>query len=233
VRSFPISVDDRPITVVLAGDHVVVRQALRALLGAEPELAVVGDAGEGLQTVELVARLLPSVLVVDLTVHGLGGLELVRRVKKLRLPTAVVVLATPSDEAHVVEALASGADAYLGKEAAAADLVRAIRETAAGRRFLSPPFSNQQLADYGQRVAAAGADHSASLTARERQVLQLAAEGLRNREIAERLGISPRTAESHRAKVMSKLGLRREADLVRYALRHGIVALEAEPLDSG
>jgi DNA-binding NarL/FixJ family response regulator len=232
VRSLAISADDRPITVVLADDHPVVRQALRALLAAEPELSVVGET-DALQAVELVARLLPAVLVVDLMVLGLGGIELIRRVKRLKLPTRVVALSTAADEAHVVEALEAGADAYLGKGAGAGDLAQAVREAVAGRRFLSPPFSNQQLADYGQRAAAAGATQYASLTARERQVLQLAADGLRNREIAERLGISPRTAESHRAKVMSKLALRREADLVRYALRHGILPLEREPLDAG
>ena len=232
MRSSAISADDRPITVVLADDHPVVRQALHALLAAEPELSVVGET-DVLQALELVARLLPAVLVVDLMALGLAGLELVRRVKKLKPPTGVVALSASADEGHVVEALASGADGYLGKGASAADLVSAIREAAAGRRFLSPPVTNQQLAEYGQRAAAAVADHYASLTARERQVLQLAAEGLRNREIAERLGISPRTAESHRAKVMSKLGLRREADLVRYALRHGILPLDSEPLSSG
>jgi DNA-binding NarL/FixJ family response regulator len=129
--------------------------------------------------------------------------------------------------------MASGADGYVGKDANAADLVHAIREVAAGRRYLSPPFTEQQLEDYSQRAGTAGADLYASLTPRERQVLQLAAQGLRNREIAEHLGISPRTAESHRAKVMSKLGLRREADLVRFALRHGILPLDLEPSPAG
>ena len=229
MRSPAISADDRSITVVLADDHQVVRQALRALLAAEPELAVIGEIADGIQALELVARLLPAVLVVDLMSMGIGGSELIRRVRKLKLPTRIVVLSTAADEAHVVEALASGADGYVGREAIGADLVQAIRDVAAGRRYLSPPFSGRQLEDYSQRAAAVGTDPYASLTARERQVLQLAAQGLRNREVAERLGISPRTAESHRAKVMSKLGLRREADLVRFALRHGILPLDAAP----
>jgi DNA-binding NarL/FixJ family response regulator len=219
-------------SVVLAGDHHVMRQALHALLAGEAALQVVGDA-EGMAALDLVVQLVPDVLVVGLMVPVLGGMEIVRRTKRLKVHTAVVVLSMTSDEAHVVAAMASGADAYVGNDASAADLVHAIREAAAGRRYLSPPFSEQQLEVYSQRAATAGADLYASLTARERQVLQLAAQGLRNREIAERLGISPRTAESHRAKVMSKLGLRREADLVRFALRHGILPLDLEPLAIG
>ena len=218
--------------MVLAGGHKVVRQALGVLLAAEAALAVVGEAAEGMAAVELVAKLGPDVLLVDLAMAGLGGMETVRRVKRLELPTRIVVLSMAGDEAQLAEAMASGADGYVSEQASAADLVHAITEVAAGRRYLSPPFSEQQLEDYGRR-AVAGSALYATLTARERQVLQLAAEGLRNREIAERLGISPRTAESHRAKVMSKLGLRREADLVRFALRHGILPLDLEPIPSG
>ncbi|HXT52526.1 MAG TPA: response regulator transcription factor [Thermoanaerobaculia bacterium] len=215
------------ISVLLAGDHQVVRQALGALLSAEATLAVIGEAAEGIAAVELVAKLVPDVLLLDLMMAGLGGMETIRRVKRLKLPTRIVVLSTANDEALVAEAMASGADSYVSNHASATDLVHAIREVAAGRRYLSPPFSEHQLEDYSHRAAAASALY-ATLTARERQVLQLAAQGLRNREIAERLGISPRTAESHRAKVMSKLGLRREADLVRFALRHGILPLDRE-----
>ena len=221
------------ISVVLADDHQVVRQALQALLAGEPALQVVGEAAETMAAVDLVARLVPDVLLVGLIVPGLAGMEVIRRVKRLKLATRSLVLSMVSDEAQAAAAMASGADGYVSKDASAADLVQAIREVAAGRRYLSPPFTEQQLEDYGQRAATAGADLYASLTPRERQVLQLAAQGLRNREIAERLGISPRTAESHRAKVMSKLGLRREADLVRFALRHGLLPLDLEPIPAG
>ena len=220
-------------SVVLADDHQVVRQALHALLAGESSLQVIGEAAETMAAVDLVARLVPNVLLVGLIVPGLAGMEVIRRVKRLKLSTRVVVLSMVSDEAHAAAAMASGADGYVSKDASAADLVQAIHEVAAGRRYLSPPFTEQQLEDYGQRAATAGADLYASLTPRERQVLQLAAQGLRNREIAERLGISPRTAESHRAKVMSKLGLRREADLVRFALRHGLLPLDLEPIPAG
>ena len=221
------------ISVVLADDHQVVRQALHALLAGESSLQVVGEAAETMAAVDLAAQLVPDVLLVGLMVPGLAAMEVIRRVKRLKVATHVVVLSMASDEAQAAAAMASGADGYVGKDANAADLVHAIHEVAAGRRYLSPPFTEQQLEDYSQRAATAGADLYASLTPRERQVLQLAAQGLRNREIAERLGISPRTAESHRAKVMSKLGLRREADLVRFALRHGILPLDLEPIPAG
>jgi len=216
------------VTVLLADDHPVVRDALRALLAGEPSLSIVGETADGAQAAALAAQLVPDVLLLGLLVPGLAGIELIRRVKRLKVPTRIVVLSGAADEARAAEAMASGADGYVSGSASGADLVHAIREVAAGRRYLSPPLTEQQLERYTLHASHTGADLYASLTARERQVLELAAQGLRNREIAERLGISPRTAESHRAKVMSKLGLRREADLVRFALRHGILPLERD-----
>ena len=217
------------VTVLVADDHPVVRDALRALLAGEPSLAIVGEAADGTQAAALAAQLVPDVLLLGLLVPGLARIELIRRVKRLKIATRIVVLSGTPDEARAAEAMASGADGYVSGSANGADLVHAIREVAAGRRYLSPPLTEQQLERYTLHASHTGADLYASLTARERQVLELAAQGLRNREIAERLGISPRTAESHRAKVMSKLGMRREADLVRFALRHGILPLEREP----
>ena len=215
-----------PITIALADDHHVVRQALCVLLGTVSGFAVVGEAADAAQVVELVAERRPDVLVLDLMRPSHGGIEVIRELRKRNLPVRVLVLSTAVDEAQVAAALASGADGYLPKDASADDLVHAIREVAAGRRYLSAPWTEEQLEQHRQRSAAAADDLYASLTDRERQVLHLAAEGLRNREIAERLGISPRTAESHRAHLMAKLKLRREADLVRYALRRGLVPLD-------
>ena len=216
------------VSVLLAADQRVIREALRALLAGEPSLRVVGEAADAAQAAELASQLLPDVLLVHLLVPALAGIELLRRLERLKLATRVVVLAAAADEARAAETMASGADGYVGGSAGGADLVQAIHDVASGRRYLSPPFTAEQLERYTLRTTYSGADLYASLTARERQVLELAAQGLRNREIAEELGISPRTAESHRAKVMSKLGLRREADLVRFALRHGILPLERE-----
>ena len=181
------------------------------------------------RAVELAAERRPDVVIVDLTASGDGGVEVIRQLHARKLPVRVLVLSNAVDDASVGEALAAGADGCVRRDANAEELVHAIREVAAGRRFFSPPRSEERLAQHRQHAAAAGPDLYASLTERERQVLHLAAEGLRNREIAERLGISPRTAESHRAHLMAKLKLRREAELVRYALRRGLVPLDPTP----
>ena len=217
------------ISIVLADDHEVVRQALRMLLDNVSSFAVVGEAADEPHAVEIVGELRPDVLVLDLMAAGHGGVEVIQQLRKRKLPVRVLVLTNAIGEARVGEALAAGADGYARKDASADDLFTAIREVAAGRRFLSLPWSEERLAEHRQRAGAAGPDLYASLTERERQVLHLAAEGLRNREIAERLGISPRTAESHRAHLMAKLKLRREAELVRYALRRGLVPLDPTP----
>jgi two-component system, NarL family, response regulator NreC len=218
-----------PVTVVLADDHRVMLQALRSLLQNQPGVTVVGETSDGLGVLPLVEELRPDVLVVDLMMPGMSGMEVIRQVTQRRLPSRPVVLSMLVDEAHVAEALDRGAHAYVRKDATADDLIRAIGEVMAGRLYVSPPLSLPAIAAYRQRAASAGADPYESLTSRERQVLQLMAEGLRNREIATRLNISPRTAETHRASVMSKLRLRRSADVVRYALRRGLLTLDQEP----
>jgi DNA-binding NarL/FixJ family response regulator len=212
-------------TIVLGDDHKIVLRGLRALLDAEPGFSVIGEAADGIKVTSLVERLKPDVLVVDLMMPGLSGFDVTRRVAK-RLPkTRVVILSMYSSEAHVVEALRSGAMAYVLKDASAEDLTSAIREAAAGRRFLSAPFSNDLIETYLNRPG--GIDPYDTLTPREREVLHLVAEGLTSGEIAGRLYISPRTAESHRANLMRKLGLRSRTDLVRFAFQRGIVPLEA------
>ncbi len=215
------------ITVVLVDEHRMVRQALAALLAAEGGFAVVGEASDGAQAIELVEALRPDVVVVVLATARQAALDVIRRVAQRKLRTRSLVLSAPADEVQVLAALEGGAGGYVRQDATAADLFDAIREVAAGHRYLSPPFSDQAIEAYRQRATTeAGADLYATLTDREREVLRLMAEGLRNREIGDRLAISPRTAETHRARVMSKLGLRREADVVRYALRRGILPLD-------
>jgi DNA-binding NarL/FixJ family response regulator len=156
---------------------------------------------------------------------GLGGLEVTRQVAKKHPNTRVVVLSMHATEAYVIEALRNGASAYVLKDADAGDLLRAIREAVEGRRFLSPPLTDAAVAAYARRAAGAEpADSYEQLTTREREVLHLTAEGLTNADVGERLFISPRTAETHRANVMRKLGLSNQTDLVRYAIGRGIVA---------
>jgi len=168
------------------------------------------------------------VLVADLAMPGLGGLELTHQAVRRSPRTRVVILSMHSAEPFVLKALEQGASAYVLKDAGVAELVRAIRETASGRRYLSPPLSDRAVAAYTPSATGARsrADPYERLTLRERQVLHLAAEGLGNSAVAARLGISVRTAETHRARVLGKLGLRSQTELVRFALRQGVVTLD-------
>jgi DNA-binding NarL/FixJ family response regulator len=213
--------------IVLADDHRIVREGLRALLQTQPDFEIIGETGDGLQAVRLVEQQKPHVLVADLMMPGLSGLEVARQVTQRSPRTRIVVLSMHANEAYVLEALKNGACAYVLKDASAVDLVRAVRDALAGRRYLSPPLSEPALESYIQRARAADSlDLYDTLTNREREVLHLAAEGHTNIEIAGRLFISSRTVESHRANVMHKLGLRSRTELVRYALERGLLSME-------
>lgn len=214
------------ITIILADDHHVVRQGLRALLEAESDFSVLGEAGDGLEAIRLVEQLNPNVLVLDLMMPGLNGLEVARQLSKHSSQAHIVVLSMYSNEAYVLEALGNGASAYVLKDSSSADLVHAVREVAAGRRYLSPPLSDRAIEAYQEKAKAATLDKYETLTTREREVLQLAVEGHTSTEIAARLGISSRTAEAHRSNLMHKLGLHTQADLIRYALRRGIIPMD-------
>ena len=209
--------------IVLAEDHGVVRQGVRALLEKEPGFLVVGETADGLQVAELAERTKADVLVLDLVMPGLGGLDVARQVVRRSPRTRIVILSMHASEAFVVQAFRSGATAYVLKDSSAAELVRAIREVLAGRRHLSPPLSDKAIEVYMARAKEGEVDVYERLTTRERQVVHLAAEGLSNPAIGERLGISPRTAQTHRAHVMEKLGLRTRKDLIVYAVGHGLL----------
>lgn len=212
--------------IVLADDHPIVRQGLRALLEAETDFQLVGEAGDGLEAVALVERVKPDVLVLDLMMPGLAGFEVARQTRQRSPQTRIVILSMHADEGYVLEALTAGASAYVLKKSTTADLVKAIRDAIAGRRFLSPPLSEHLIDAYVEKTKSAPLDSYNTLTPREREVLQLAAEGHTNAKIATRLSISPRTVEMHRASVMRKLGLQNQVELVRYALQRGILAKE-------
>ncbi len=215
-------------TIVLADDHRIVRQGLRALLTAEDNFKVVGEADDGREALELVKRLSPDVLVLDLMMPGLNGLEVARQLHKQSPKVRIVVLSMYDDEGFVLEALANGVSAYVLKDSNSSDLVQAVREVAAGRRYLSPPLSDRAIETY-QQIAKTGAmDKHETLTTREREVLQLSAEGHTSSVIASRLGISTRTAETHRSRLMHKLGLHTQSDLIRYALKRGIIPMEKQ-----
>jgi DNA-binding NarL/FixJ family response regulator len=213
-------------TIVLADDHRIVREGLHALLRAEADFSVVGEAGDGLEALELIRKLSPDVAVLDLMMRGLNGLEVARQVNRQAPHIRIIILSMYDDEGFVLEALANGVSAYVLKDAGSSDLVQAVREVATGHRYLSPSLSDRAIDAY-QQIARGGApDKYESLTTREREVLQLSAEGHTNCEIATRLGISVRTAETHRSRLMHKLGAHSQADLIRFALRRGIIALE-------
>jgi two-component system, NarL family, response regulator NreC len=213
-------------TIVLADDHRIVRQGLRALLTAEADFKVVGEAGDGREALEQVKHLSPDVLVLDLMMPGLNGLEVARQLHKQTPKVGIVVLSMHDDEGFVLEALANGVSAYVLKDSSSSDLVQAVREVAAGRRYLSAPLSDRVIETYLQMAKIGTMDKHETLTTREREVLQLSAEGHTNSEIAARLGISTRTAETHRSRLMHKLGLHTQADLIRYALKRGIIPME-------
>jgi len=167
-------------TIVLADDHHVVRQGLRSVLDAEPDFSVVGETGDGVEAAQLAERLRPDVLVLDLMMPGLNGLEVTRQVSQRSPQTRVVILSMHANEAHVLEALRAGAVAYVLKESTSAELVRAVREAVAGRRYLSPPLSERAIEAYMQKAESVALDPYETLTAREREVLYLVAEGHTN-----------------------------------------------------
>jgi DNA-binding NarL/FixJ family response regulator len=215
-----------PISIVLADDHALVRQGIRALLAEIPEFRVVGEVGDGVEAMRLIDRLRPAVLVADVTMPGLGGLEVARRVRQQSPQTRVIILSMHADEAYVLEALRHGAAGYVLKGSQAADLIEAIREVTAGRPYLTPPLTRYVVEAYVEKAKGGSLDIYDALTNREREVLHLAAEGYSNTEISARLSISPRTVEAHRGHLMQKLGLRTQTDLVRYALRRGILSMD-------
>ena len=177
----------------------------------------------------LTEQLVPKVLVLDLMMPGLNGLEVARQLTHRAVPTRIVILSMHANEAYVLEALRNGAAAYVLKDSSAADLVRAVREAVAGRRYLSPPLSEPAIDTYLEKARKTGTlDIYETLTSREREVLQLVAEGHTTPEVAGKLFISPRTVETHRANLLHKLGLRTQTDLIRFALQRGILPMEAK-----
>jgi len=210
-----------PIRVVIADDHHIVRRGLRALLERQHGIRVIGEATDGREALAAVQRLRPHVLILDLMMPGTNGLEVARLLAASASPTRVVILTMYAHEDYLVEALRANVAGYVLKGADSADLVKAIRAAAAGRRFLSAPLEIPVRADAGS--LGLGEDAYTRLTAREREVLRLLAEGARNADVSARLGIRPRTAETHRTNLMRKLNLHSQSDLIRYAMQRGII----------
>lgn len=205
--------------ILLVDDHAVVRQGFRMILAAQADLEVVGEAADGLAAVDLAQRIEPDVIVMDVSMPGLNGIEATRRIAETVSRCRVLALSMHRDAVYVREILRAGARGYLLKDAIDQDLVNAVRAVAQGQGYLSPAVSDAVLSDYRKHVT----DPIDLLTSREREVLQLIAEGQTNKEIATRLHLSVYTVEAHRGRIMEKLNLHSSGELVRFAIRNGLI----------
>jgi two-component system response regulator NreC len=214
------------IRVLLADDHTILREGIRALLSAQPDIEVVGEAANGREAVAKAHDLKPDVVLMDIAMPLLNGLEATRQIKKEHPRINVLVLTMYDSQEYVAQILRAGASGYVIKEAAADDLVSAIHAVHGGGAFLYPSVTKMLVDDYLQRVEAEGDEKPyEQLTDREREVLQLIAEGYTNKEIAELLCLSVKTVQTHRAHIMEKLNLHDKGELIKYAIRRGIIEL--------
>jgi NarL family two-component system response regulator LiaR len=211
--------------IVLADDHAILREGIRALLEDQPDMIVVGEAADGRRAVELARELSPDIIVMDIGMPLLNGLEATRQIKRDYPQVAVLVLTMHDNEEYVSQILAAGAAGYVLKRAASSELVTAIRAVAAGQSYLSPAVTRLLIEGYiGRQLAAPGVvDPFDTLTAREREVLQLVAEGHTNSQIAKLLSISLKTVKAHRSNLMQKLGLHDRGELIKVAIQRGII----------
>ena len=216
----------KKIRVVVADDHTILRQGIKALLDNQEEIEVVGEAKDGREAIKAIEELSPDVILMDIAMPGLNGLEATRRIKKKFPMTKVVVLTMHTNEEYIFQILNAGADGYLVKETAFQDLISAINSVHRGEAFMSPSISKKVMTDYIQRAQGEEKVGFDTLTTREREILQLVAEGNSNKKIAEVLFISPKTVETHRAHIMDKLNIHDRAGLIKYAIRKGMINLD-------
>jgi two-component system response regulator NreC len=212
------------IRILLADDHTVMRAGLRLLLEREQDMVVVGEAEDGRRTVELAESQNPDVVVMDIAMPILNGIEATRQIAGKHPQIAVVILSMHSDESYVMRALKAGAKAYLLKDSAEVDLIRAVRSVKEGKSFFSPAVGKTLLEDYVRQLDQRGEEDTYELlTTREREILQLLAEGRSNKDVANMLNLSLYTVETHRSHILQKLGLHTIPDLILYAVRKGII----------
>ncbi len=221
---------EREIRILIADDHTIVRQGLKRILEDEPGIEVVGEAVDGRDAVAKAMDLMPDIVLMDLSMPSLHGLEATRQITK-RLPKSrVLILSMHKNEGYVLQSLQAGGSGYILKDSASEEVAGAIRSVSRGDSYLSPSISRVVIEDY-LRLSTPGTEGAKSLydtlTVREREIFQLLAEGLKNQEIAERLHVSVKTVETHRAHIMEKLNLNNIAELVKYSIEIGIVQLDA------
>jgi len=215
----------RKTRILLADDHKLMRSGLKALIEQQPDLAVVGEADDGRQAVALAISLKPDLLVMDIGMPNLNGIEAAHQITQATPGTAIVILSMHSDESYVLRALKAGAKGYLLKDSAESDLIRAVHAVAGGKSFFSPAVSKVLLDDYVRKLQRSGAEDAYDLlTPREREILQLIAEGKSNKDVANLLNLSVYTVETHRSNIMEKLNLRGIPELILYAVRKGIIS---------
>jgi DNA-binding NarL/FixJ family response regulator len=210
------------VRVVIADDHGVLRAGLRALLGAEPGFEVVGEAGSGEEAIRILGECRPDVMLLDVSLPGISGLEATKLLKAKRPRTHVLILTVHEDETMLREAIRAGASGYISKRAVESELIGAIHAVLRGEIYVDPAMTRGLLQDRKDRATPRRSD-PASLTRRESAVLRLLVQGCTNRQVAEELGLSVRTAETHRANIMGKLGLKSRVELVRWAVRQRLI----------
>jgi two-component system response regulator NreC len=212
------------IRILLADDHTILRAGLKMMLNAQPDMEVVGEAQDGRQALQEAQRLQPDIILMDITMPDMNGIEATKQLKKVLPEVKVLILTMHEHEEYVFQALRAGASGYMLKEAADTDLISALRVIQSGQFYLSPAAQSVMVGDYLQRVRTGEEkDSYSNLTEREREILKLVAEGYTNNQIAERLVISPKTVDTHRTHIMDKLNLHSRAELVKYAMRRGLL----------
>jgi two-component system, NarL family, response regulator NreC len=215
----------RKIRILLADDHTLIRSGLRLLVEQQSDLVVAAEAEDGRQAVAQAAAVKPDVAVLDIGMPNLNGIEAAKQITEGESGAAVVILSMHADESYILRALKAGARGYLLKDSAESDLVRAIRAVAEGKSFFSPAVSKVLLEDYVRKLQRTGGEDSYDLlTPREREILQLVAEGKSNKDVANLLNLSVYTVETHRANLMEKLGLKSVPELILYAVRKGVIS---------
>ena len=213
------------IRIMLADDHGIVRKGLRFLLERQSEMEVVGEAGNGREAVKMAEQLRPDVIIMDIAMPQLNGIEATAQIVKRNPEVGIIILSMYSDEGYLMRTLTAGAKGYLLKDSADADLVRAVQAVATKRPFFSPGIAKTLLEDYLRQLQQKGLEDSYDLlTEREKEILQLLAEGKTNKEVAALLNLSPYTVETHRTNIMQKLDLHKTAELVLYAVRKKIIS---------
>jgi DNA-binding NarL/FixJ family response regulator len=214
------------IKVVLADDHTIVRDGLRALLEANPEIRVVGDASNGTQVLEQVNELQPDVVIMDISMPGLNGIDATRQILAANPEVRVIILSMLGTADHVFHALQAGARGYLLKESAGREVMEAVLSVYAGEMYFSRPITYVMINDYVQARADTQVDSLESLSVRENEILCLVVEGRTSAEIGKQLNLSPKTIESYRSRMMQKLGISDFPELIKFAIKHGLISLD-------